>query len=183
MPVSMSEPVQTIYRALVICRYLGLDSHLILRTSRELADSDPGLTGNLLLARMVYPLLQLCYYSPAPHADSHEHMKSPAVCYGAVLSVTVFFIAIFIHARLFQAMSCVTCLAYKSCFAKSACGKWSGCNCSFANPSSLCRHSGQVWLCVQICAFVVSHQSVALCVDNFALAGGGAHSHLSLIHI
>ncbi|DBA68980.1 TPA: hypothetical protein ACH3X2_013152 [Trebouxia sp. C0005] len=37
----------------VAARYLGLDSHLILRTSRELADSDPGLTGNLLLARMV----------------------------------------------------------------------------------------------------------------------------------
>ena len=36
-----------------MCRYLGLDSHLILRTSRELADADPGLTGNLLLARMV----------------------------------------------------------------------------------------------------------------------------------
>ena len=34
-------------------RYLGLDTHLILRNSRELADSDPGLTGNLLLARMV----------------------------------------------------------------------------------------------------------------------------------
>ena len=38
----------------VHARYLGVDSHLILRTSRELADSDPGLTGNLLLARMVY---------------------------------------------------------------------------------------------------------------------------------
>ncbi|KAL3143275.1 hypothetical protein ABBQ38_002120 [Trebouxia sp. C0009 RCD-2024] len=37
----------------VAARYLGLDSHLILRASRELADSDPGLTGNLLLARMV----------------------------------------------------------------------------------------------------------------------------------
>ena len=59
MPVSMSAPVQTTDYA-VVCRYLGLDSHLILRTSRELADSDPGLTGNLLLARMVDPVLQFC---------------------------------------------------------------------------------------------------------------------------
>ena len=56
----MSAPVQTTDCAFVVCRYLGLDSHLILRTSRELADSDPGLTGNLLLARMVDPLLQFC---------------------------------------------------------------------------------------------------------------------------
>ena len=37
----------------VLHRYLGMDCHLILRTSRQLADSDPGLTGNLLLSRMV----------------------------------------------------------------------------------------------------------------------------------
>lgn len=34
-------------------RYCGLDSHLILRTSRLAADSDPGLVGNLLVERLV----------------------------------------------------------------------------------------------------------------------------------
>lgn len=48
-------------------RYLGLDSHLILRTSRELADSDPGLTGNLLLARMVRP-------TPSPPSAPPAHL-------------------------------------------------------------------------------------------------------------
>ena len=54
--------------AVTMCRYLGLDSHLILRTSRELADSDPGLTGNLLLARMVCSTLahHVCAYPPPP---------------------------------------------------------------------------------------------------------------------
>ena len=37
----------------VLYRYLGMDCYLILRTSRQLADADPGLTGNLLLSRMV----------------------------------------------------------------------------------------------------------------------------------
>ncbi|KAK9846172.1 hypothetical protein WJX84_010812 [Apatococcus fuscideae] len=37
----------------VAARYLGLECHLILRNSRQLADQDPGLTGNLLLDRMV----------------------------------------------------------------------------------------------------------------------------------
>jgi 1-aminocyclopropane-1-carboxylate deaminase/D-cysteine desulfhydrase-like pyridoxal-dependent ACC family enzyme len=36
----------------VAARYLGLDCHLILRNSRALADADPGLTGNLLVARL-----------------------------------------------------------------------------------------------------------------------------------
>lgn len=36
----------------VAARYLGLDCHLILRNSRTLADADPGLTGNLLVARL-----------------------------------------------------------------------------------------------------------------------------------
>jgi hypothetical protein len=88
MPVPMSAPVQTTDYAFVVCRYLGLDSHLILRTSRELADSDPGLTGNLLLARMVYPRLHFCCYSSASHVDHYECMASPAVCYWAGLSVT-----------------------------------------------------------------------------------------------
>lgn len=36
----------------VAARYLGLDCHLILRNSHALADADPGLTGNLLVARL-----------------------------------------------------------------------------------------------------------------------------------
>jgi D-cysteine desulfhydrase len=36
----------------VAAQYLGLDCHLILRNSRALADADPGLTGNLLVARL-----------------------------------------------------------------------------------------------------------------------------------
>ena len=34
-------------------RYAGLECHLILRTSRALADADPGLVGNLLVERLV----------------------------------------------------------------------------------------------------------------------------------
>ena len=37
----------------VASRYLGLEPHLILRNSRAKADSDPGLTGNLLVERLV----------------------------------------------------------------------------------------------------------------------------------
>jgi hypothetical protein len=36
----------------VAARYLGLDAHLVLRTSRALVDADPGLTGNLLVERL-----------------------------------------------------------------------------------------------------------------------------------
>ncbi|KIY95661.1 hypothetical protein MNEG_12301, partial [Monoraphidium neglectum] len=36
----------------VAARYLGLDCHLILRTSRALVDGDPGLVGNLLVERL-----------------------------------------------------------------------------------------------------------------------------------
>ncbi|PNW80489.1 hypothetical protein CHLRE_07g319400v5 [Chlamydomonas reinhardtii] len=36
----------------VAARYLGLDCHLILRTSRQDVDSDPGLVGNLLVERL-----------------------------------------------------------------------------------------------------------------------------------
>lgn len=36
----------------VAARYLGLDCHLILRTSRAQADADPGLVGNLLVERL-----------------------------------------------------------------------------------------------------------------------------------
>ncbi|PKA64372.1 1-aminocyclopropane-1-carboxylate deaminase [Apostasia shenzhenica] len=37
----------------VAARYLNLDCYLILRTSKALADKDPGLTGNLLVERLV----------------------------------------------------------------------------------------------------------------------------------
>ncbi|KAL4457486.1 hypothetical protein ABPG75_012351 [Micractinium tetrahymenae] len=37
----------------VAARYLGWDAHLVLRNSRHLADSDPGLVGNLLVERLV----------------------------------------------------------------------------------------------------------------------------------
>lgn len=37
----------------VAARYLNLDCYLILRTSKVLVDKDPGLTGNLLLERLV----------------------------------------------------------------------------------------------------------------------------------
>ncbi|KAG2441034.1 hypothetical protein HXX76_003887 [Chlamydomonas incerta] len=36
----------------VAARYLGLDCHLILRTSRQEVDGDPGLVGNLLVERL-----------------------------------------------------------------------------------------------------------------------------------
>jgi len=39
-------------RGVVTCRYAGLDCHLILRNSRQGADSDPGMVGNLLIDRM-----------------------------------------------------------------------------------------------------------------------------------
>ncbi|KAL5709182.1 D-cysteine desulfhydrase [Ranunculus cassubicifolius] len=37
----------------VAAKYLNLDCYLILRTSKILADKDPGLTGNLLVERLV----------------------------------------------------------------------------------------------------------------------------------
>ncbi|KAL4457485.1 hypothetical protein ABPG75_012350 [Micractinium tetrahymenae] len=37
----------------VAARYLGMESHLILRNSDELLDQDPGVTGNLLVERLV----------------------------------------------------------------------------------------------------------------------------------
>jgi D-cysteine desulfhydrase family pyridoxal phosphate-dependent enzyme len=37
----------------VAAKYLGLDTYLILRTSKALAEKDPGLTGNLLVERLV----------------------------------------------------------------------------------------------------------------------------------
>ena len=37
----------------VASRYVDLDTHLILRTSRALVDQDPGLVGNLMVERLV----------------------------------------------------------------------------------------------------------------------------------
>ncbi|KAL5995443.1 hypothetical protein ACLOJK_025505 [Asimina triloba] len=37
----------------VAAKYLNLDCYLILRTSKVLVDQDPGLTGNLLVERLV----------------------------------------------------------------------------------------------------------------------------------
>lgn len=37
----------------VAARYVGLDAHLILRTSRAIVDQDPGLVGNLMLNRLM----------------------------------------------------------------------------------------------------------------------------------
>jgi len=39
-------------RNVVTYRYAGLDCHLILRNSRQGADSDPGMVGNLLIDQM-----------------------------------------------------------------------------------------------------------------------------------
>jgi D-cysteine desulfhydrase family pyridoxal phosphate-dependent enzyme len=43
----------------VAASYIGLETHLILRTSRALADSDPGLAGNLLVERLIGAHLHL----------------------------------------------------------------------------------------------------------------------------
>ncbi|KAJ4823447.1 hypothetical protein Tsubulata_051085, partial [Turnera subulata] len=43
----------------VAAKYLNLDCYLILRTSKVLADQDPGLTGNLLVERLVGAHVQL----------------------------------------------------------------------------------------------------------------------------
>ncbi|KAL6178294.1 hypothetical protein ACLB2K_049812 [Fragaria x ananassa] len=43
----------------VAAKYLNLDSYLILRTSKVLVDQDPGLTGNLLVERLVGAHIEL----------------------------------------------------------------------------------------------------------------------------
>jgi D-cysteine desulfhydrase len=43
----------------VAASYVGLEAHLILRTSRTLVDDDPGLTGNLLVERLIGANLHL----------------------------------------------------------------------------------------------------------------------------
>ncbi|GAB2250011.1 hypothetical protein Droror1_Dr00013370 [Drosera rotundifolia] len=43
----------------VAAKYLGLDCYLILRTSKALVDKDPGLTGNLLVERLVGAQIEL----------------------------------------------------------------------------------------------------------------------------
>lgn len=44
----------------VAARYLGLECHLLLRTSRLAVESDPGLTGNLLVERLVGAQIHQC---------------------------------------------------------------------------------------------------------------------------
>ena len=44
----------------VASRFCGLDSHLVLRTSKLVVDEDPGLVGNLLVERMVGASVHLC---------------------------------------------------------------------------------------------------------------------------
>lgn len=43
----------------VAAKYVGLEAHLILRTSRALVDSDPGLAGNLLVERLIGSTIHL----------------------------------------------------------------------------------------------------------------------------
>ena len=56
-------------------RYLGLDCHLILRNSRQQVDQDPGLTGNLLLDRMVGAHIH--QVSHAQHRGNLRHAAPP----------------------------------------------------------------------------------------------------------
>ncbi|CAI7773198.1 unnamed protein product, partial [Closterium sp. NIES-53] len=56
----------------VAARLAGLEAHLILRTSRALADSDPGLEGNLLVERMVGARVHLVTKEEyAKHGSEH----------------------------------------------------------------------------------------------------------------
>ncbi len=50
--------------SLCLYRYAGMDAHLVLRNSRQLADQDPGLVGNLLIERLtgahIYQVSIIC---------------------------------------------------------------------------------------------------------------------------
>ncbi|KAF3780682.1 putative D-cysteine desulfhydrase 1 [Nymphaea thermarum] len=61
----------------VAARYLGLDSYLILRTSKALVEQDPGLTGNLLVERMVGAHIDL--------VSKEEYAKIGSVTLGNLL--------------------------------------------------------------------------------------------------
>ncbi|CAM6104479.1 unnamed protein product [Calypogeia fissa] len=61
----------------VAARYVGLDSYLILRTSRTVVDEDPGLTGNLLVERMIGANIEL--------VTKEEYMKLGSVTLGNIL--------------------------------------------------------------------------------------------------
>ena len=39
--------------AVISCRHAGLECHLLLRNSKQAAEQDPGMVGNLLVDRMV----------------------------------------------------------------------------------------------------------------------------------
>lgn len=54
----------------VAARYLGFDCHLILRSPRALADSDPGLAGNLLVERLAGAVIHQVWSLPAQIVDT-----------------------------------------------------------------------------------------------------------------
>lgn len=62
----------------VAAKYLGLDSYLILRTSRTVVDKDPGLEGNLLVERMVGAHVSL--------VSKEEYVKLGSVALGELLA-------------------------------------------------------------------------------------------------
>ncbi|WIA13925.1 hypothetical protein OEZ85_002495 [Tetradesmus obliquus] len=62
----------------VAATYLGLPCHLILRNSRALADSDPGLVGNLLVERLVGATIH--------QVSKEEYARLGATRLGAALS-------------------------------------------------------------------------------------------------
>ncbi|KAH8933316.1 hypothetical protein BDL97_18G024200 [Sphagnum fallax] len=62
----------------VAARYIGLDSYLILRTNRTEVEDDPGLTGNLLVERMVGAHVSL--------VSKEEYVKYGSVMLGNLLA-------------------------------------------------------------------------------------------------
>lgn len=59
-------------------RYVGLDSHLILRTSRAVVDKDPGLVGNLLVDRLVGAQLHLVTKEEYTRLGQHRLVQTLA---------------------------------------------------------------------------------------------------------
>ncbi|KAL3342566.1 hypothetical protein AABB24_026547 [Solanum stoloniferum] len=62
----------------VAAKYLNLDCYLILRTSKLLVDKDPGLTGNLLVDRLVGAHIDL--------VSKEEYAKVGSECYVSMVS-------------------------------------------------------------------------------------------------
>ena len=61
----------------VAARYVGLDSHLVLRTSAAEVDADPGLSGNLLVERLVGADVELV--SKREYVGAHPRERA-SVC-------------------------------------------------------------------------------------------------------